>query len=112
MSKASGDHYETLACRFLQQQGLTLVERNWHCRQGELDLVMRDGAYWVFVEVRARQSAHFGGTAASINTAKQHRLHTAANLYLSSKRIDAPCRFDAVLFDGGEQAQWLKNIFA
>ena len=39
MSKASGDHYETLACRFLQQQGLTLVERNWHCRQGELDLV-------------------------------------------------------------------------
>ncbi|MFD2450255.1 YraN family protein [Vogesella fluminis] len=90
MSKASGDHYEALACRFLQQQGLTLVERNWHCRQGELDLVMRDGACWVFVEVRARQSAHFGGAAASIGSAKQHKLHTAANLYLSSKRIDAP----------------------
>ena len=106
-----GAREEALALQFLESQGLSLVDRNVRARGGELDLVMRDGAYWVFVEVRARQSAHFGGAAASIGSAKQHKLHTAANLYLSSKRIDAPCRFDAVLFDGSEQARWLKNIF-
>ena len=111
MSRQQGDHYEALACRFLQQQGLTLVEQNWHCRHGELDLVMRDGPCWVFIEVRARHSARFGNAADSISRAKQQKLLVAANLYLSSRRIDAPCRFDAVLFDGTEPARWLKNIF-
>lgn len=111
MSRERGEHYETLACSFLQQHGLNLVARNWHCRHGELDLIMRDGSYWVFVEVRARQSARFGGAAASISHAKQQKLLTAANLYLSNQRINAPCRFDAILFDGTDSPQWLKNIF-
>lgn len=107
-----GQAAEEQACAFLKQQGLVLVERNWRCKAGELDLIMRDGAVWVFVEVRKRASAAFGGAAASIGWDKRRKLQHAASLYLSMRRIDAPCRFDAVLFEGGSPPRWLKNIIA
>ena len=111
MSRERGNVFENRACEYLQAQGLTLVTRNWSCRQGELDLIMREGKSWVFVEVRARSASRFGGAAASITPAKQQKLQLAANLYLSQHRIDAPCRFDAILFDGDSEPQWLRNIF-
>ncbi|WP_293765923.1 YraN family protein [uncultured Aquitalea sp.] len=101
---------EDRALAFLQARGLKLVERNWHCRGGELDLVMRDGPVWVFVEVRHRASARFGDAAASITPAKQRKLLHAAQVYLSERRVDAPCRFDAVLTVGESEPEWLKNI--
>ncbi|MBV8679100.1 MAG: YraN family protein [Aquitalea sp.] len=103
---------EQRALSFLQQQGLRLVERNWLCRGGEIDLIMRDGACLVFVEVRHRASGRFGGAAYSITAAKQRKLMHAAAVYLSERRVDAPCRFDAVLSEGEQPLQWLKNIFA
>lgn len=102
---------EDKALAWLLQRGLTLVERNWSCRGGEIDLIMRDGRYWVFIEVRHRASAAFGGAAASIGAAKQRKLMLAAEVYLSQKGIDAPCRFDAVLTVGEAEPQWLQNIF-
>jgi putative endonuclease len=109
----TGPDAENRALAFLQRHGLRLVERNWRCRGGELDLVMRDGDDWVFVEVRHRSSESFGGAAASITPAKCRRLTLAATLYLQSRGLDqAGCRFDAVLSRGDGTLTWLKNILA
>ena len=86
--------------------------RNWRCRGGELDLIMRDGAAWVFVEVRQRAGSAFGGAGASITADKCRKLQHAATVYLSKHGIDAPCRFDAVLFEGNAPPRWLKNIIS
>lgn len=112
MNKA-GQDAEDRALVYLQRCGLKLVERNWRCRSGELDLVMRDAAVWVFVEVRHRSSMTFGGAAASITPAKCLRLQRAAECYLLNKNLgQAQCRFDAVLTQGDGSLAWLKNILA
>jgi len=104
---------EERALALLQSHGLKLADRNWRCQGGELDLVMRDGAVWVFVEVRHRSSDAFGGAAASITPAKCRRMSVAASLYLQSRGLDqSPCRFDAVLSQGDGKLTWLKNILA
>ncbi|WP_028452097.1 YraN family protein [Chitinilyticum aquatile] len=99
---------EQAAAEFLRRAGLSIVERNWQCRRGEIDLIAREGETLVFVEVRARASRRFGGAAASIGQAKRAKLLTAAQTYLSSLRVTPPCRFDAVCFEGSEII-WLKN---
>ncbi|MDF0606384.1 YraN family protein [Neisseriaceae bacterium TC5R-5] len=106
-----GQQAEDRALAFLQARGLTLVERNWSCRAGELDLVMRDQAHWVFVEVRHRASERFGSAAQSITPAKRRKLEQAAAMYLSIKGLNVPCRFDAVLTVADAPPEWLKNIF-
>ncbi|MBV8046723.1 MAG: YraN family protein [Paludibacterium sp.] len=109
----SGREAEDRALRWLQRQGLTLVERNWRCQGGELDLVMRDAGVWVFVEVRHRASERFGGAAESLTPAKQRRLRLAAATYLHVKGLDdARCRFDAVLSRGDGRLDWMKNFLA
>lgn len=105
-----GNAAEQAAADYLAARGLRLVARNWRCKGGEIDLVMRDGGTLVFVEVRARGSMGFGGAAASITAGKQSRLILAARHYLASKGVDAPCRFDAVLIQGG-RLEWLKGAF-
>ena len=108
----SGAAAETAALAWLQRQGLKLVERNWRCRAGELDLVLRDGATLVFVEVRLRGSQAFGGAAASVDAKKRAKLLAAAQLYLA-RAADQPCRFDVVtMTDGnGRDLQWIRNAF-
>lgn len=101
---------EQAAADYLVARGLRLVARNWRCKGGEIDLVMRDGATLVFVEVRARGGMGFGGAAASITAAKQARVILAARHYLMVKGVDAPCRFDAVLVQDG-RLEWLKGAF-
>ncbi len=104
---------EQLAEKHLLQQGLKLVERNFRSRFGEIDLIMQDGEMLVFVEVRLRSSADFGGAAASIDSHKQQRLTRTARLYLAQIKRYPPCRFDAVLIDDQQERklQWLKNAF-
>jgi putative endonuclease len=85
----AGDAGEDAALLHLQKHGLTLVERNFSCRGGELDLVMRDGATVVFVEVRRRASSAYGGAAATIGRCRQHlaaALPDAAGLPLRRHR--------------------------
>jgi putative endonuclease len=74
---------------------------------------MRDGKTLVFVEVRLRRNAGFGGAAASIDTRKQQRIIRTAQRYLADLPHTPPCRFDVVLMDDaqGRQAQWLRNAF-
>ncbi len=101
---------EQAAADYLAARGLRLEARNWRCKGGEIDLVMRDGATLVFVEVRARGGMGFGGAAASITAAKQARVILAARHYLAAKGLDAPCRFDAVLVQDG-RLEWLRGAF-
>jgi putative endonuclease len=108
----NGKSAEQLAAAYLQQNGLKLLESNYHCRFGEIDLVMRDGKEIVFVEVRLRTNARFGGAGESITPAKQRKLALTANHYLMQHGV-APCRFDAVLLESlaTTNLRWLKNAF-
>jgi putative endonuclease len=105
----SGRIGEDRALAHLHAQGLTLVERNFLCKAGEIDLVMQDGAWLVFVEVRRRASGRFGGAVFSITPAKQQRLLRAAQLYLLRYKNLPPCRFDLVAIDG-ERLSWIQNM--
>jgi putative endonuclease len=109
--RAAGERQEQRARRHLEARGLRFVAANVACRQGELDLVMRDGDTLVFVEVRYRASERFGGAAASVDRRKQARLTAAAGYYLSRHPTDLPCRFDVVAIGGGGQVNWIKHAF-
>lgn len=108
-----GDEAEYQAEKFLLRQQLILLERNYRCRFGEIDLVMKDGNTLVFVEVRLRANNFFGGAAASITPAKQAKLIRTAKHYLSRHNCDLPCRFDAILISGrmGDKIDWIPNAF-
>jgi len=108
-----GAQAELLAAQFLQRNGLKLLQQNYRCRHGEIDLILRDGDMLVFAEVRLRSRADFGGAAASINAAKQNRLIHTAQHYLSTLAHIPPCRFDAVLLDAldNPSVEWVRNAF-
>jgi putative endonuclease len=108
--KVKGDDAERRAELFLLKHGLRILARNWRCRMGELDLICDDKGTLVFVEVRSRGASRFGGAAASITAQKQARLIAAAQQYLGTLSRTPPCRFDAVLFDGNAEPEWLKSI--
>lgn len=103
-----GQEAEDRALAYLLDQGLTLVTRNFLCKVGELDLVMREGERLVFVEVRERSNPFYGGAAASISPAKQRRILRAAKFYLLRHSPPPPCRIDVIAMDGG-RITWLKN---
>lgn len=104
----NGAHAEAAAASWLQAQGLQLVARNYRCRHGEIDLIMREGNVLVFVEVRARSSKQFGGAAASVDQRKQQKLWLTAQHYLTSLPQIPTCRFDVMALEGTEW-HWLKD---
>ena len=103
---------EALAASYLTARGLTIVQRNYRCRGGEIDLIARDGEVLVFVEVRLRRNRAFGTAAESITAAKRRRLRLAARHYLARLGREPPCRFDAVLLDAleTENIEWLRGV--
>ena len=103
-----GKSWEEAAQAHLQEHGLTLVEANFRCKLGEIDLIMRDGTSLVFVEVRQRAAGSQVGAAASISPAKIRRLLRAAQVYLQRYPRLPPCRFDVVAIDG-RRIDWLRN---
>ena len=109
-AQASGGGAEARAARYLEDHGLAILARNYHTRQGEIDLVARDGAVLVFVEVRLRTSGRLGGALESITHAKRARIVAAARHYLMRLGREPPCRFDVVAMDGGE-CTWLRGAF-
>ncbi|MCY9800188.1 YraN family protein [Citrobacter braakii] len=112
-SKQTGDAWESTARDWLQSKGLHFIAANVHERGGEIDLIMREGNTTVFVEVRYRRSAQFGGAAASVTRSKQHKLLQTARLWLvrhngSFDTVD--CRFDVLAFTGND-VEWFKDAF-
>jgi putative endonuclease len=119
-----GDAAEQLALAHLQQSGLQLVCRNYQARSagtgkllGEIDLIMRTQASeLVFVEVRERSSAGYGGAAASVTKSKQAKLIKAAQHYLNTLGKMPACRFDVVAIDKASattapKIEWILNAF-
>lgn len=110
--KGKGPAAEDAAAVFLAGRGLKLVERNYRCRYGEIDLVLQDGLTLVFVEVRYRSNSSFGGAAESITASKRKKLLKAARHYMAAQGTFPACRFDAVLLDEGTAGiEWVVNAF-
>ena len=110
-----GDRAETLATNYLKRRKLKLDTRNYHCRAGEIDLIMWDREYLVFVEVRHRRSNQYGGALESIDRFKQAKLRRTAEHFLQRTKItDCPCRFDILCVNGNlnnPEFEWIKNAF-
>ena len=91
---------EDLAAAELARRGYAILERRYRTRHGEIDIIARDGATLVFVEVKARASREFGGAAAAVKPMKQRRVVQMAVDYLALRRLaGSPCRFDVVAID-------------
>jgi putative endonuclease len=113
---AIGARVERAASMFLEGHGLIVVAANARYRDGELDLVMREGDTLVFVEVRHRRSDGHGGGAASVDAGKRRRLVRAAQRFLleQPRFADSPCRFDVVEASGDPESprlNWLRDAF-
>jgi putative endonuclease len=109
---AAGAEAEEYALCFLQAQGLRLVQRNFRCRLGEIDLVMDDGKGWVFVEVRYRRSARFGSAVESVDHRKQARLIATAQHFLQIQNSGRPARFDVIALQEHYRengVHWIRN---
>lgn len=110
--------YEQQAEAYLIQQGLSLLDKNYHCRYGEIDLIMMDNDYLCFIEVKFRKNDHFGGTAYSITASKQRKIiQTALHYIARNPRIqEKPFRFDAVFIQpssqqASTQIEWIQSAF-
>jgi len=113
----SGAKWEKYAEQYLTQQGLTAFSKNFHSRQGEIDLVMNDDGTIVFVEVKYRKSGHFGGAIATITDTKRKKLTKTAKVFLHQhgfNEYNTDCRFDVIAIEGESSSPnvtWLKNAF-
>lgn len=114
--RATGADWERAAQQHLEAAGLRLLARNQVYRLGEIDMVMRDREVVVFVEVRYRRGAGFGGSVPSVDARKQRKLVLAAQCFLAAhpKLAHAPCRFDVVAVEGSAHSpriDWIRNAF-
>ena len=112
--KETGRVGEDAAVRYLEQQGYLILERNFRLRIGEVDIIARDGAYLVFIEVKTRRSNIFGSPFEAVNQRKQQRIARVALAYTARQRLEVPVRFDVAavhLAGGAVRVELLKNAF-
>lgn len=111
-SRALGKEYEELAADYLTKKGYRILEHNFRCRQGEIDLIAEEGGYLCFVEVKYRQSGIFGSALGAVVPEKQRRISRSALYYLAVRGYpeEQPCRFD-VLGVSPNQMILIKNAF-
>lgn len=115
-NKRKGLHYESVARNYLQQQGLTFLQQNFHSRFGEIDLIMRDTDLICFIEVKYRNNSDFGGAAGSITQAKQQKIIKTAQIFMQKSRKfkNHGMRFDALILQQSGDAisvDWIPNAF-
>lgn len=110
--RETGTIKENLAAQYLTRPGVKILEHNFRCRQGEIDLIGRDGRYLVFFEVKYRKTARNGMPAEAVGYAKQQKIRYTAQFYLYSRRYreNMPCRFDVVSILG-DQISWIRDAF-
>jgi putative endonuclease len=111
---------EAACCEYLRAKGLKIVDKNFNCRHGEIDIIMLDRKMLVFVEVRYRKNNNFGGGLESITMAKQQKLRKTAELYLQKNQRYKNARFDVVSMSKNNQTseskqkyifEWITNAF-
>lgn len=107
-----GSSYEEIAAAYLRTQGFEILVKNYRCRQGEIDLIARDGRYLVFIEVKYRADSRKGDPAEAVTGLKQAHIRNTARYYLYSHQYgeDTPCRFDVVSILG-EEIRLISNAF-
>ena len=100
-NRATGSIYEEKIAAFLKQNGFMILERNYRCKQGEIDIIAKDGKYFVFIEVKFRASGSAGFSLEAIDHRKAMRIRNAAVYYLFSHqfREETPCRFESEWID-------------
>ena len=110
--RSLGTEKEELAINYLKEQGARVLAKNFYFHGGELDLIIEDGEYVCFVEVKYRKSKSFGFPEEAVTTAKQRKIIQGAKVYLYQNRFapDTPCRFDVVSVYG-EEITWIKDAF-
>lgn len=111
-----GKKAEELACAFLEKQGLTLIEKNYRCFCGEIDLIMQDKQHVVFVEVRSRSRTEYGNALESVNYNKVRKIIHTATYFLQYKKwlYKVSSRFDVVAIhpiDGEMKLEWIRGAF-
>jgi len=110
-TEALGRYGEELAVRLLRQQGMTVIDRNWRCRFGELDIVARDGATLVFCEVKTRRGTSYGTPAAAVDIRKLARLHRLTGAWLAAHAEHAPdLRIDVVAITCGKGQPAIEHL--
>lgn len=107
-----GASFEKTAARYLEEQGYRILESNYRCRMGEIDLIGRDGRYLVFAEVKYRSDASCGDALEAVNARKQKTIRRVAQFYLLTHHLpeDTPCRFDVVGITG-KKISLIKDAF-
>jgi len=116
MPNGAGAAAESAAQQYLERRGLLLLTRNFRARTGEIDLVMRHNSALVFIEVRQRTNARYGGAAASVTPAKQQRIRQTALMFLQQNPCygHMPCRFDVITYSSAlaeTDPDWFVNAF-
>ena len=110
-----GFRKEKEAYKFLKRQGLALIERNYQCRFGEINLIMMDHFIYVFIEVRYRTICGFGTAEDTITRSKQRKIINTALCYLQQHKLSdsIKCRFDVVTISSTNEShiQWIKDAF-
>jgi putative endonuclease len=110
MTKIRGNFGEEVAAKHLKSRGYKILDRNYHTRFGEIDIIAKHGEYYVFAEVKLRRDDRYGGGAGAITPAKQSKIIKTAQIYLAENGLsDSPVRFDVVLVYAGETRFGLKK---
>ncbi len=106
-----GTNYERAAAYYLEQFGYIVLEYNYRCRMGEIDLIAKDGSCLVFCEVKYRADSRKGSPIEAVGVRKQQTIFRCAMYYLTERGMeDVPCRFDVIGIEGGKVTH-IKNAF-
>ena len=111
-NRATGSIYEEKIAAFLKQNGFMILERNYRCKQGEIEIIAKDGNSFGWIEVNGRARGSAGFSLEAIDHRKAMRIRNAAVYYLFSHQFpeETPCRFDAAGIDG-EEITYIRNAF-
>lgn len=110
-SQRKGYRVEQQAKRFLKRRGLSYLSQHFHCRYGEIDLIMKESDMIVFVEVRSRAHNQFANAIESINVQKQQKIIKTMQIYLLTHQLPhlTDHRLDVVGKDGNDNFYWIRN---
>jgi len=108
--RGTGTFYEDAVCKYLENAGVEIIERNYRCSKGEIDIIGIQGEVLIFFEVKYRRNNEFGDALEAVDIKKQKRIINCANYYLAFKSSDKYIRFDVIGITG-EKIKWIQNAF-